>query len=521
MPYHPRLVKRGTVFWHRAAIPTDIRKTYPKTEETFSLKTRDPREALRLVRIEAARVDALFQAHRDERARLDAPALDTLTEEQVKTLADVVYATILAEDESERLRGFGEQDFDLYASDIDGVDEAARAIYARGAIPQFIPALFDETVKALNVNWRLKECSPTWPIVSRAFLAATIKATAAKRQRQAGDIVETPEVDVRGLKATVTTAQTITGLYELWKRDHVANGKAAKTVAEYKQKVDAFVAFLGHDDATRVTHGDVATFCDNLRHEQNLSAKTVNGKYLATIRTIYRLGKEKAVVFEDPTANAKVRVPKETRERSKGFTDEEARAILSAALDDPTKLGRMAEHNKLAIRWVPWICAYTGARAGEIAQLRKEDFLREHGFDFIVITPEAGSVKTAQYRKVPLHLHLIDMGLLDFVKTHPGGPLFYVPNDRKKSNGHKTSDNTRAKVGEWVRDVVGVQDKRIQPNHAWRHRFKTTARDVDIPQRYMDAIQGHDDGSASADYGENTMKALYREIQKLPRYLGC
>lgn len=518
MPKHPRLMKRGNVFYHRASIPEDIRATYGKSEETYSLRTRDPREALRRVRIEAAKVDALFQAHRDERARLNAPALDALSEEQVKTLADVVYAKILAEDESERLKGFEEQDFDLYASDIDGVDEAARAAYARGTIPGFIPALFEETVKALNVNWRLKDGSSTWPVISRAFLAATIKATAAKRQRQAGDIVGTPEIDVKALRVTAKTAQTISGLYEIWKRDHVAEGRAAKTVATNKQQVDTFIKFLGHDDAQRVSHGDIAAFCDYLRHERNLSAKTVNGKYLATIRTIYRLGREKAAISEDPTASARVRVPKKVQERPKGFTDDEANAILAAAMDDSAKLGRMAPHNKLAIRWVPWICAYTGARAGEVSQLRKEDFHREYGFDYIVITPEAGSVKNGQYRKAPLHPHLIEMGLLDFVKNHRGGPLFYVPNTRSKANGHKTSDNARAKVGDWVRDVVRVTDTRIQPNHAWRHRFKTVARDVDMPQRYMDAIQGHDDGSASSDYGENTMKALYREIQKLPRY---
>ena len=37
MPKHPRLMKRGNTFWHRAAIPADIKATYPKTEETFSL----------------------------------------------------------------------------------------------------------------------------------------------------------------------------------------------------------------------------------------------------------------------------------------------------------------------------------------------------------------------------------------------------------------------------------------------------------------------------------------------------
>lgn len=519
MPKHPRLMKRGNVFYHRASVPEDIRDTYGKTEETYSLKTRDPREALRLVRIEAARVDALFEAHREDQARLNAPPLDALTGEQVKTLADVVFAKILAEDEGERLKGFDDTDFDLYASDIDGVEEAARSAYARGTIPKFIPALFAETVKALNVNWRLKEGSPTWAVVSRAFLAATIKATVAKRQRQAGDVVETPEVSSRPTEAVSKQSQTITGLFELWKRDHVANGKAAKTVGEYKQKVDDFVAYLQHDDASKVSHGDIAAYCDTLRHERGLSAKTVNGKYLATIRTIYRLGKEKAAVTEDPTANMRVRLPKQRRERPQGFTDDEAIRILSASLRAPSSLGRMATHNKLAIRWVPWICAYTGARAGEITQLRREDFVQEHGIECIRITPEAGSVKTGQYRTVPLHPHLIELGILEFVKGCPAGPLFYLPNTRKKSNGHKTSDNTTAKVGEWVRDTVGITDPRIRPNHAWRHRFKTIARDVDIAPRYMDAIQGHDDGSASSDYGENTMKALYREIQKLPRYV--
>ncbi len=515
MPRHPRLMKRGNVFYHRASVPEDIRATYGKTEETFSLKTRDPREAMRLVRIEGARVDALFQAHREEIARLNGPLLEELTEEQVKTLADVHFANILAEDENERIKGFLDEDFDLYSSDIAVVEAAARAAYARGAVPGFVPAVFAEITRTLNVNWRLSENSPSWPVLSRALLAANIKASAARKQRQFGDVVDTPSIDVRSLKGTTRTRQTITSLFEAWKRDHEGS---AKTAAMNLQQINCFIEFLGHDEAERVTPLNVADFCDHLRHECKLSAKTVHGKYLASIRTIYRVGISKALVPSDPTAATKVKVPKKVVERPKGFTDDEAKAILLAALDDPAKLGRMAPHNKLAIRWVPWICAYTGARAGEITQLRKEDFQKENGVNFIVITPEAGSVKSGRYRRAPLHPHLIELGLLEFVKAHKGGPLFYVPNTRKRSNGHKTSDNTRAKVGDWVRDVVGVTDKRIQPNHAWRHRFKTVARDVDISQRYMDAIQGHDDGSASVDYGDNTMTALYREIKKLPRY---
>jgi hypothetical protein len=44
------------------------------------------------------------------------------------------------------------------------------------------------------------------------------------------------------------------------------------------------------------------------------------------------------------------------------------------------------------------------------------------------------------------------------------------------------------------------------------------AREVDIDPEYSDAITGHEDGRASTEYGETTMKALWREVQKLPRY---
>ncbi|MDH4439167.1 MAG: tyrosine-type recombinase/integrase [Rhizobium sp.] len=517
MPKHTRLMKRGNVFYHRASIPEDIRATYGKTEETFSLKTRDPREALRLVRIGAARVDALFQAHRDEIARLNGPLLEELTVEQVKTIADVYFANILAEDESERLKGFSDEDFDLYASDVEFVEATARDAYRRGHVPTFVPAVFGEITKALNVNWRLREGSSSWPVLSRALLEATIKASAAKKQRQVGDIVDTPAVDVRSLKGNARTGQTITGLFEAWKRDHEADGGSAKTVAMNRQQIQAFIAYLGHDEAERVTAFDVASFCDHLRHERQLTAKTVSGKYLACIRTLYRRGISKALVTVDPTAVTKVKVPKKIIEREQGFTDAEAKRILSCALAAPSASGRTEPHTRRAFRWVPWICAYTGARGGEITQLRKGDVTTEHGIPCIRITPEGGSVKNREYRIVPLHPHLIQQGFLEMVKAQPPGPLFYLENSRTKSNGHKTSASMRGTVGKWVKQSAKI-DPRTQPNHGWRHRVKTIARDVDIPREYIDRIQGHKDGTASTGYGEATMKALYREICKLPRY---
>ncbi|WP_139327790.1 DUF6538 domain-containing protein [Rhodobacter aestuarii] len=63
MPGHTRLYRRGAVYYHRAAVPTDIAATYGKREETFSLKTRDYAEAVRRVRIVHSHRQAHFLAY--------------------------------------------------------------------------------------------------------------------------------------------------------------------------------------------------------------------------------------------------------------------------------------------------------------------------------------------------------------------------------------------------------------------------------------------------------------------------
>jgi hypothetical protein len=59
MTGHTRLYRRGAMYYHGAAVPQDIKATYPKTEETFSLGTKDYQEALRRVRLETVKVDRL------------------------------------------------------------------------------------------------------------------------------------------------------------------------------------------------------------------------------------------------------------------------------------------------------------------------------------------------------------------------------------------------------------------------------------------------------------------------------
>lgn len=72
------------------------------------------------------------------------------------------------------------------------------------------------------------------------------------------------------------------------------------------------------------------------------------------------------------------------------------------------------------------LCAYTGARVGELTQCRAGDVewrpsdqraLEGAEYPVLRITPEAGTVKTGKARTVPVHPHLVEMGLLHYVEA--------------------------------------------------------------------------------------------------------
>ena len=80
----------------------------------------------------------------------------------------------------------------------------------------------------------------------------------------------------------------------------------------------------------------------------------------------------------------------------------------------------------------------TGARMGELTQLRASDVFEQDGIWAIKISPEAGTVKNRKPRTVPLHEHLIKQGFVDFAKASGSGPLFY----NKITSAPKVDDPT-------------------------------------------------------------------------------
>lgn len=298
--------------------------------------------------------------------------------------------------------------------------------------------------------------------------------------------------------AAVKPRQTITGLFDHWWAEAKATGRSQSTHDAYKGAIDRLVKHLKHDDAGRVTEADMLAYKD--ARLKVVSVKTLKDGDLPGIRSVFGWGVDNRKLTKNPADAIKVKSEKKIRTRSKGFTDEEAKAIFVACLGYVRKPKEDAR-TAAAKKWGPLIAAYTGCRIAEALQLRKADIREEAGHRIFDFNPAAGSIKSGAYRLVPVHQHLIDLGLLRFVEASDDGPLF--------------AKGSYKRVLDFVRTVV--TDERVQPNHGWRHRLKTIARNLGLDHRVVDAIQGHAPRTAGEDYGDVTVTAMSRVIAAIPR----
>ena len=368
-------------------------------------------------------------------------------------------------------------------------------------------------------------------LLLEAFWLALRDAMDVQRRGAGGDFSHDPkaerfpewvppngEAKTAGVASKGSAKVSLKALLESWWTESKATGLKERTYKGYRTTILRLTKYLRHDDAARINPVDIVAFKDHRlasidpRTGQHVSARTVKDSDLAALKSVFGWAVRNHKLPSNPAEGITIKLGKRRKTRESGFRDEEVKALLSACIK--LTRGNDRPQTYAAKRWIPWLLAYTGARVGEIAQLRKQDVQQAVDHWRIVITPEAGTVKSNEARQVPLHPHLIEQGFVKFATAAPEGYLFLRPNPETGDVlGPMTGVKNR--VREFVRQFI--TDPNVQPNHAWRHLFITRSRAAGVDQELRRMITGH--SGAGVDervYGDPA--GLYREICKLPRF---
>jgi integrase len=306
--------------------------------------------------------------------------------------------------------------------------------------------------------------------------------------------------------------------WQLWETFVLANTIAEGSVERWQGVFRRLKADFQGRGAGTLTNDEAQKWITGLVGEER-SAGTVKSVWLPAAKRVFGWGVKYKHISANPFAAVAVERPKKTTTRPKWFTQDELALILNAA----SAYTNPQTARERARRWVPWLLAYSGARAGEITQLRGSDVGEHDGVLALRLTPEAGPIKTGEARWVPIHEHLVDQGFLQFVSECGVGPLFYDPPTKVRAPRDKLKPRRtppqieRADLGYWTRGL-GITDKGLSPTHAWRHTFQRYADLAGIPEKISDAIVGHKPANIARTYGAPSGGDMANALKRFPRY---
>ena len=525
-----RLQKRGSTYYFRAMVPKDLYAHYGRKEIIFSLRTKEYREAKRLVRLQSVRLDNEFEAIRNQRPPGKTRTISVLDEATIKGLCDTWRHTCLSTDVWSRAQGLSDAEYeDARAQRAETLD-ALREVLAKGRLDRIAPALH-QFLSFINVDFvgppeDLRRL--TW-----SFLEAAIETHQGIMRRDQGDVVPVPAAPtpVIGKVSTTVTEDTSSSprfvdCFAIW--EVAVINRPTKTIADFRSVMDDFVLWAGDRAVTQYTSEDVYAFADHVRLRDNLDPATVDKK-ITYLRAIYNAAKKRLKLAENPFSNIHVPRARSKRPKRLPYDHNDLKHIFSAPVfrEKVKPRGGAGE----AAVWLPLLSLFSGARLEELGQLLVTDIGSERGIHFLDITdlpeedgleikgqalPEKRLKNEQSRRRVPIHPELIRLGFLRYVdslKKQREKRLF----PRLKPDCHgKITGNFSKWWGNYRRKVIGIQG-RLKPFHSFRHSFRDACREAELGEEIADAFMGHAKGDRTGrSYGGGfSLAALHRAICKI------
>jgi integrase len=494
----------------------------------------------------------------------ERPVIPSLTDAQIKRIAESYYAAMLADDEGERREGTGSEPlFQSIAAQLSAAGIEYQTPYAVGATPEaglsdrevlkragtleyelaiVPPALargdisvireeLDELLNEFQLNVDRK--SQSYRKLGMAVLTAHVRALRDIERRNAGEPVETPPSAYALPEPPAAQGGTLREAFEGWKKER---DRPEGTVHEYGRAVEMFIQLHGNLALLEMRRSHARTYREALQlvpkvrrgallkaslpelsqHGRahpavtKVSPGTVN-KQLGAVQAIAGWGHHHGLVPEDvPWSDpfSEMRLEEDQSEREP-FEARDLQTIFNAPLFTEHNLPTGAKGD--AGIWLPLLALFAGARQAEYAGLRVSDVREddETGVPLMWFTRDTKAgrrlkTKTSE-RVVPVHPQLIALGFLKYIaaRRKEGDRAWLFPTVAPDQKGALSAWSKW--WGRYLRNHLGVKD-RNKVYHSFRHGFQDALRRTTPDEELRDALTGRSSGkSISRTYGAKAM----------------
>jgi len=354
-----------------------------------------------------------------------------------------------------------------------------------------------------------------------------------------------PTVAATRTEAPPPTAPASKSLSEAWaafRQDKARTSNAWKTAVPEKAALafKDFIELVGDKPIREVSRADCTRFrefqekrpkfsvrrykhltADQLERleieEKDRQSSTNAGHKIGQFVSFFRWCEREQEIDRSPAE--KLTLSNDNSKTRQPWSPEEIRTLLSSVnLREHSGMG----DSRSTLGYFPWVVllgAYTGARLGEIVNVRVQDFVRRDPDSdgevpvMIVDEYEGKSVKTGQARrKIPLHPDLETLGLWEYiaVRERKGEQLLL---DCKMKSGSRSKEASQRFTKYSGR--LGLHVEHVKVFHSFRHAFKTKLQGY-IGKDDADLVLGHKRQDSTDDgYTHPLQMSMHRHYEAI------
>lgn len=555
----PNVVRRGTIFHFRRAVPSHLRALFGRSELTCSLRTSDRRLAGARARELYLHWEAIFVKLGSE--------IPMLSDDLLAHLAQEFYATNLDSNTEARMRGarITEQVRQGRIAYWKGVAERARRdLGGNGTL--YAATTTHYMLRRLNIDPK----SLTQSELHQArciLLRVGIDLATAIAERYEGNFNYQPSDELLKRKIDLPSAPgehprtvsasdaapslrpalcpTLKAASAAFVSQQLAANYWDKQTAHQSQKsYELFGAVAGDKPLEAYTRQDAATFKDTLERlpadygkapdfrgkgpldiialdterankSERLSTRTVQ-RHLTALSTLWT----DAISRDYVTANLFCGFKFSRQARAQDQRDMWERADLARLFATPVWSGCQSPYRRstpgpFIIRdekfWLPLIAVFSGLRQEEICQLQVSDIKCEQEIWYFNIDEPPRKLKNrTAVRLVPLHSELVRMGFLGHVEEQRKNKQVRVFSELKPGGADGRLGHGFTKWFSRYRQETGIYRPGLD-FHSFRHSATTFMHCAGVRDSIIDRVTGHATPGETSRY---TKSSDLRQLQQ-------